>query len=233
MTNPVKIALMFRIWTSHKYRTVCYILAQWKKRMRWRVSVSKTLMMIAELSGAIQAKDCCCCCWFFLFCFCFLFLRLLGLWGPCAPRRGRLPHSGGHPIGPGPKGSTGIRPVPGVEATMKRAVTWTADWKGTARFESSPPMKYSRGSKCNEWVFRIKNQFGMSLMQVSSNFLSSIGSPFRCRCWERKQLFAAKVCSTSRLLLRNGVATLEFGLFESRNSRIDETWIHRVETSYN
>ena len=76
--------------------------------------------------------------------------------GPCAPRRGRLPHSGGHPIGPGPKGSTGIRPVPGVEATMKRAVTWTADWKGTARFESSPPMKYSRGSKCNEWVFRIK-----------------------------------------------------------------------------
>ena len=69
MTNPVKLALMFRIWTSHKYRTVCYILAQWKKRMPWRVSVSKTLMMIAELSGAIQAKDCCCCCWFFLFCF--------------------------------------------------------------------------------------------------------------------------------------------------------------------
>lgn len=100
-------------------------------------------------------------------------------------------------------------------------------------FRIQPSHEIFTGIKM-QWVgLSDKNQFGMSLMQVSSNFLSSIGSPFRCRCWERKQLFAAKVCSTSRLLLRNGVATLEFGLFESHNSRIDETWIHRVETSYN
>lgn len=74
---------------------------------------------------------------------CFAFASFFCGWSACEDRvrhgGGRLPRSGGHPIGPGPKGSTGIRPVQmlGAEATMKRAVT--AEWEGTARFESSPP----------------------------------------------------------------------------------------------
>ena len=59
-------------------------------------------------------------------------------------------------------------------------------------FRIQPSHEIFTGIKM-QWVgLSVQNQFGTSLMQVSLNFLSSIGSPFRCRWLLRKKTI---VCS--------------------------------------